>query len=130
MKKLMITAAVLTVVAALPAHAISQKYREQLERSGCTQVTEGNGCDITKSKEWNRQHAPATAAKPVLTAKQQYGQIVGEAETILGMKGIKSESYLVEHGWRQASNGDWSKAGHTLRVIEEDGVVRNAQIVK
>lgn len=130
MKKLLISAVVLAGVAALPAHAISQKYREQLERSGCNQMTDGHGCDITKSKEWNRKHAPAQAATPALTAKQQYGQIVGEAETILGMKGIKSESYLVEHGWRQTTNGDWSKAGHLLRVMEEDGVVRNAQIVK
>lgn len=130
MKKLIISAAVLAAVAAMPAHAISQKYREQLERSGCTQMTDGNGCDITKSKEWNRKHAPAKAAKPALTAKQQYGQIVGEAESILGMKGAKSDSYLVEHGWRQAANGDWNKAGHALRVMEADGVVRNAQIVK
>lgn len=36
-----------------PAHAISEKYRQQLERSGCTQVTEGNGCDITKTKAEN-----------------------------------------------------------------------------
>ena len=126
----MIIAAVLTTVATLPAHAINQKYREQLERSGCTQVTDGNGCDSTKSKEWNRQHVSAKAAKPDLTVKQPYGQIVGEAETILGMKGVKSESYLIQHGWRQMAEGDWSKAGHTLRVIEEDGVVRNAQIVK
>ncbi len=36
-----------------PAHAISAKYRQQLERSGCTEVSEGQGCDIKKTKAEN-----------------------------------------------------------------------------
>ncbi|MGY3855383.1 hypothetical protein ACW5W8_21565 [Aeromonas aquatilis] len=36
-----------------PAHAINAKYAEQLERSGCTQVTEAQGCDIHKTKAEN-----------------------------------------------------------------------------
>lgn len=35
------------------AYAISAKYRQQLERSGCTQVSEAQGCDITKTREEN-----------------------------------------------------------------------------
>lgn len=35
------------------AYAIDAKYRQQLEHSGCTQVTELQGCDIRKSKEEN-----------------------------------------------------------------------------
>jgi hypothetical protein len=35
------------------AYAINAKYRQQLERSGCTQVSEAQGCDITKTKEEN-----------------------------------------------------------------------------
>ncbi|NNP69690.1 hypothetical protein [Acinetobacter sp. Ac_5812] len=35
------------------AYAIDAKYRQQLEQSGCTQVSEAQGCDITKSKEEN-----------------------------------------------------------------------------
>ncbi len=41
------------LVAAAPAHAISAKYREQLERSGCTQMTDGTTCDIHKTKAEN-----------------------------------------------------------------------------
>lgn len=41
------------LVAAAPAHAISAKYREQLERSGCTQMTDGITCDIHKTKAEN-----------------------------------------------------------------------------
>lgn len=36
-----------------PAYAISSKYAQQLERSGCTQVSETQGCDIHKSKADN-----------------------------------------------------------------------------
>ncbi|OEY95697.1 hypothetical protein BJD20_14385 [Acinetobacter proteolyticus] len=35
------------------AYAIDAKYRQQLEQSGCTQVSEAQGCDISKSKEEN-----------------------------------------------------------------------------
>ncbi|MCH7340513.1 hypothetical protein [Acinetobacter higginsii] len=35
------------------AYAIDAKYRQQLEQSGCTQVSEAQGCDITKNKEEN-----------------------------------------------------------------------------
>lgn len=35
------------------AQAIDEKYRKQLERSGCTQMSELQGCDIKKSKAEN-----------------------------------------------------------------------------
>ena len=43
----------LLAIVAPPSHAISAKYRAQLERSGCTQVTELQGCDIHKTKADN-----------------------------------------------------------------------------
>lgn len=36
-----------------PAYAINDKYRKQLEQSGCTQVSETQGCDIHKSRAEN-----------------------------------------------------------------------------
>lgn len=53
MKKALITAVALAIVAAAPAHAISSKYRAQLERSGCTQVSEAQGCNINHTKAQN-----------------------------------------------------------------------------
>ena len=41
------------LLAQAPAYAINAKYRQQLERSGCTQVTEAQGCDINKTKAEN-----------------------------------------------------------------------------
>lgn len=49
-------------LAATPAHAINAHYRAQLERSGCTQISDGDGsCDITKTKAENAaQHDQTT----------------------------------------------------------------------
>lgn len=52
-----------------PVSAIDAKYATQLERSGCTQLTELQGCDITKTREENAAAgfgpaAPAAAGAP------------------------------------------------------------------
>ncbi|EDM6436455.1 hypothetical protein CUW27_20745 [Salmonella enterica] len=36
-----------------PAYAISEGYRAKLERSGCSQMNAGHGCDINKTKAQN-----------------------------------------------------------------------------
>lgn len=126
MIKMAFYAILLVILTASPAHAISEMYRSQPERSGCTQVTDGHGCDIHKTRAQNA----ASASKPALSAKQQHGQIVGEAETILAMKGIAAEEYLVEKGWKQQSSSQWIKAGHVLNIVEDGGVVRSAQLTK
>ena len=55
--------ALLFSVVVTPAHAINAHYRAQLERSGCTQMSAGDGsCDISKTKAENAaQHEPATS---------------------------------------------------------------------
>ena len=40
-------------MASTSAFAINAKYARQLERSGCTQLSETQGCDITKSRAEN-----------------------------------------------------------------------------
>ncbi|MCR3965961.1 hypothetical protein [Aeromonas veronii] len=52
----------LTLLGITPAHAISAKYAEQLERSGCTLVTEAQGCDIHKTKAENAKAGFSAAA--------------------------------------------------------------------
>ena len=57
MKKIVLAGVVIGLgVFQLPAHAISESYRQQLENSGCTQVTENQGCNLNKSREWNERH--------------------------------------------------------------------------
>lgn len=53
------------------ALAINDKYARQLERSGCTQVSEAQGCDITKSRAENARAGfgvPAPALKAASAA--------------------------------------------------------------
>ncbi|HCR0053390.1 hypothetical protein ASU91_06630 [Enterobacter hormaechei subsp. steigerwaltii] len=55
--------ALLFSVVVTPTHAINAHYRAQLERSGCTQISAGDGsCDISKTKAENAaQHEPTTS---------------------------------------------------------------------
>ncbi|QIP20869.1 hypothetical protein HA514_15145 [Enterobacter kobei] len=62
--------ALLFAVAALTAHAISSHYREQLARSGCTEMNASDGtCDIHKSKAQNQaQQSSADIHDPLREA--------------------------------------------------------------
>ncbi|WP_295385060.1 hypothetical protein [uncultured Thiodictyon sp.] len=53
MKTPSILAAAMVLLASTSAHAIDAQYRRLLERSGCTQVSETQGCDIHKTKKQN-----------------------------------------------------------------------------
>ena len=51
-----------TLLVATQAQAIDAEYRRLLERSGCTQVTETQGCDINKTKAENAKAGFGSAA--------------------------------------------------------------------
>jgi hypothetical protein len=53
MKTSSLILASIALLAATSAQAIDAEYRRLLERSGCTQVTEAQGCDIHKTKAQN-----------------------------------------------------------------------------
>lgn len=76
MKKTFVLLMGLAVLAS-PAYAISSKYRQQLEHSGCTQVTETQGCDIHKSKAEN---AKAGFGSGAATLKQGAGNYKQQLE--------------------------------------------------
>ncbi len=54
----------------LSANAIDQAYAKKLERSGCTQVTELQGCDINKTKAQNA--SAGFGAAPTAVASSPY----------------------------------------------------------
>ena len=62
MKKSWPLAAALGLLMQTPAFAIDAKYREKLERSGCTQVSEMQGCDINKTRAENAKAGFVTEA--------------------------------------------------------------------
>jgi hypothetical protein len=52
-----------SLLAATSAQAINASYAKQLERSGCTQTSELQGCDINKTKTENAKAGFGTGAQ-------------------------------------------------------------------
>ena len=67
----------------MAAQAIDPAYAKKLERSGCTQASELQGCNINKTKAENAKAGFGTAAKPVAAAaKSPYsGQWIARSTT-------------------------------------------------
>lgn len=76
-KKLIITAGI-ALLACTSAHAIDEQYRQQLERSGCTQVSELQGCDIHKSRAENAQAGFASQAPAETTSASSQTPYAGQ----------------------------------------------------
>lgn len=91
---------VVAIITAMPAHAISAKYRAQLEREHKTQVQD--------------------AAPHLQTSR--------EIETLIGADIGTAADYLLANGWKP-NNGDWHKGKRIVRLIVENGVVANAQMM-
>ena len=78
MKPIAPLAASLWLVTLTAAHATDAKYRQALERSGCTQVSEMQGCDINKTRAENAKAgfvtdaAAPSAPKAAPTAKPSF----------------------------------------------------------
>ena len=101
MKKKLIIAAGVALLAQTSAYAIDAKYRQQLERSGCTQVSEAQGCDITKTKKENAKAgfvSEAPADKGDAAKQTPYaGQWVAKATSGATVATIRIDSK--EHVW-------------------------------
>ena len=85
------------LVAAAPAHAISAKYREQLERSGCTQMTDGITAIFIKPKP----RMPPPHSTPIAASAwwaryvyTEYGDKIDEITVTA--KTVKTRGHLVE----------------------------------
>lgn len=82
MNRIILPALVILMAAQTPAHAINDKYRKQLEQSGCTQVSETQGCDIHKSKAENAKAGFSNPAVDNSTAQTPYaGQWVAKSDS-------------------------------------------------
>ncbi|MCS6039260.1 hypothetical protein LNP20_15460 [Klebsiella pneumoniae subsp. pneumoniae] len=80
-------------------HAISAKYREQLERSGCTQMTDGITCDIhkTKAEKPPPRSRPTAAFGPWVGTWYVYTEYGDKIDEItVTAKTVKTRGHLVE----------------------------------
>lgn len=79
---------------ATASHAINAEYAKKLERSGCTQMTELQGCDINKTQAENAKEKVWVNGKPV-KAKRSDGALVFKDKfityTIQGDRRLKGE---------------------------------------
>jgi hypothetical protein len=94
----------------LPTFAINAKYAKQLERSGCTQVSEAQGCDISKTEAENAKAGfvnPATPAEdPSKTSQTPYaGKWVAK-----GSDGTAIATILIDNQERVKVNAKSVKA--------------------
>ncbi|MEX3020011.1 hypothetical protein AB4K05_10485 [Kluyvera sp. STS39-E] len=126
------TFAVVAALLALPivvpkAHAISEGYRKQLEKSGCSQMTDGNGCDVHKTKAQNQ-----AAEKRMAKYSQSLDQISSEADSVVGHRFNEANDYLRSMGWRTCGENEMCKGKWKLRMMvdkAQDYKVVNAQIM-
>lgn len=103
MKKKIALTSLIALIAQTPAYAINAKYRQQLERSGCTQVSEAQGCDIHKSKAENAKAgfggdaapAPADAASSSTPYAGQWVAKNSEGKTVATIRIDKNEHVWV-----------------------------------
>jgi hypothetical protein len=81
MNKIILPVLALLMLAQSPAYAINDKYRKQLEQSGCTQVSETQGCDIHKSKAENAKAGFTNPAADSSSVQTPYaGQWVAKSD--------------------------------------------------
>ncbi|MGF6189659.1 hypothetical protein [Serratia sp. 2723] len=96
----------LTLVSIAPAHAINAKFAQQLERSGCTQVTEAQGCDIHKTKAENARAGFGAAS----AADTRAGPYTGEWVAIFPQTGATIATIRIDAKDHVLVNGKQVKA--------------------
>lgn len=102
-----------TAMTAGPAHAISAKYRAQLERDGCTQVQDANGeCQPYK-------------ISVIKTTRQAFSQ--ADANHLIGQQIGDVAERLMSQGWKP-NNGKWRKNTQTLTLTVGEGTVTRARL--
>lgn len=135
MQKTMIITAGIALLACTSAHAIDDKCRQQLERSGCTQVSELQGCDIHKSRAENAQAgfaSPTPADTTSASGQTPYaGQWVARPTSGRTVATIRIDDN--ERGWLngksvQAKRSDGAlvfRDGNILYTIQGDRRLQN-----
>lgn len=122
-------AAALMVMTAASASAISTHYREQLERSGCTQQNAGNICDIHKPKARNAA-AIKTSQYSAAAERRQIATFLHDSVRGKGSKAAAEA--LKRYGFTETDPGIWLKNGDSdsfvVDVLTQDGRIKSAKL--
>lgn len=115
---------VLAMATVLPAHAISAHYREQLDRSGCTMVTDSNGtCDIHKTKAQNAKAAQTPAM-------QERAKIAAMLEdSVIGQSTDDAYAALEKSGFQNPEPLKWTQGKYEVFLdVNPRGTVQAATL--
>jgi hypothetical protein len=117
MNRIILSALTILSVGQSPAYAINDKYRKQLEQSGCTQVSELAGCDIHKSKAENAKagfsnEAPVSADSAT-TPTPYAGQWVAKSDAGKTVATIRIDSR--ENVWVNGERVNAKRTDGTLQ---------------
>ncbi|WP_426617117.1 hypothetical protein [Raoultella sp. R2A007] len=97
-----------------PVFAISEAYRAQLERSGCTQVSEANGtCHVGHAS-----HQYQDADNHKRNARREAAEDIAHDldANIAGMYHGQAVDFMQEEGWHSINDEHtrWKKSGFTV----------------
>ena len=112
----------LALLSSAPVYAINAKYRQQLEHSGCTQVSEMQGCDIHKSKAENAKAGFVSGAQSqsAVTSGSPYaGQWVAKGDSGATVATIRIDAK--DQVWVNGKRVKVKKSDGTL--IFRDGMI-------
>lgn len=120
MKKRVLAVLVVGLVSATTACAISPAQRAKYERSGCTQVSELQGCDLNKSYEWNQRHGFITSndERPQHQGRHHHDNAYNDQHDAAGINGKFVGNYVAKFG-----NGQRGADIH----VEDSGVYLNGK---
>jgi hypothetical protein len=114
MNRIILPALVILLTAQAPVYAINDKYRKQLEQSGCTQVSETQGCDIHKSKAENAKAGFTNPATDSTTTQTPYaGQWVAKSDAGATVATIRIDAK--EQVWVNGKRVDAKRTDGTLQ---------------
>lgn len=107
MNKHLILITITALLVSTSSHAIDEKYRKKLDHSGCTQVTEMQGCDINKSKAENTK---AGFGQPATAPSKQ----APHYKDLVGKDSIGALDKMTERGFKSV---DTMESGSTQYAI-------------
>lgn len=103
-----------TLLVQTPVYATNAKYRQQLQRSGCTQVTELQGCDINKSKAENAKAGFVTEAPAKKGKSASPKPSAAVYKDLQGTSAISGFDRMAERGFNSV---DYIESGETQYSI-------------
>lgn len=104
---------------AISALAISEKFSQQFDRGSCTQLTDGNDCDSSKSRTENMRTSDTIEREKVTSFLQ---------DSVVDRKTDDAYEALTGYGFLNIAPGLWDKGQIIVELDVRNDIVRQATI--